>query len=123
MSEGAAVANVASKAGSGWANHLAPIQDLLATPRLERRTVGDGQPRRAGRPVLLLEGVRRRVHDAARARSARARDPRELLSPGPVESPMMPSFREALGSSLLDWTAEQVGRMGRPDEMAGRSCS
>ena len=26
---------------------------------------------------------------------------------------------EALGSSLLDWTAAQVGRMGRPDEMAG----
>ena len=41
------------------------------------------------------------------------------LSPGPVDSPMMPKFREALGDTMLDWAAAQVGRMGRPDEMAG----
>ena len=29
------------------------------------------------------------------------------------------AFTFALGSALLDWTADQVGRMGRPDEMAG----
>src|SRR5262249_52956348 len=42
------------------------------------------------------------------------------ISPGPVDSPMMVDFRQALGDKTIDWTAEQAcGRLGRPDEMAG----
>ena len=41
------------------------------------------------------------------------------LSPGPVDSPMMPLFRQAMDEAVLEWAArESVGRMARPDEMA-----
>jgi NAD(P)-dependent dehydrogenase (short-subunit alcohol dehydrogenase family) len=120
MSEGAAVANVASKAGSGWANHLAPIQDLIATPDYSSgaqwataNLAEQGDPYFFSKECVVVYTMQR-AHDLLE-RGIRV----NCLSPGPVESPMMPSFREALGSSLLDWTAEQVGRMGRPDEMAG----
>ena len=56
------------------ANHLAAIKERARDRRLRGgRGVGGGEPRRAGRPVPLLEGVRRRLHDAARPRAARPR--------------------------------------------------
>ena len=120
IGERAAVANVASKAGSGWTNHLAPIQDLLATPDYSSgaqwataNLAEQGDPYFFSKECVVVYTMQR-AHDLLE-RGIRV----NCLSPGPVESPMMPSFREALGSSLLDWTAEQVGRMGRPDEMAG----
>jgi NAD(P)-dependent dehydrogenase (short-subunit alcohol dehydrogenase family) len=41
------------------------------------------------------------------------------VSPGPVDSPMMPAFRQAMDKHVLEWTAaESIGRMARSDEMA-----
>lgn len=120
MGKGSAVAHVASKAGSGWANHLAAIDDLLATPDLasgmawaSANLAEQGDPYFFSKECVVVYTMRR-AHDLL-DRGIRM----NCLSPGPVESPMMPSFREALGSSMLDWAAAQVGRMGRPDEMAG----
>jgi NAD(P)-dependent dehydrogenase (short-subunit alcohol dehydrogenase family) len=120
MSEGAAVAHVASKAGSGWRNHLPSILEVLATPDLASGTawaaanLGDlGDPYFFSKECVVVYTMKR-AHELL-DRGIRM----NCLSPGPIDSPMMPKFREALGSALLDWTADQVGRMGRPDEMAG----
>jgi NAD(P)-dependent dehydrogenase (short-subunit alcohol dehydrogenase family) len=120
MTEGGAIAHVASKAGSGWRNHLPAIQDVLATPDLASgaawaaaNLADQGDPYFFSKECVVVYTMKR-AHELL-DRGIRM----NCLSPGPVESPMMPSFREALGSSLLDWTAAQVGRMGRPDEMAG----
>jgi NAD(P)-dependent dehydrogenase (short-subunit alcohol dehydrogenase family) len=120
MSEGGAIANVASKAGSGWRNHLPAILDVLATDDLAggvswaAANLGEqGDPYFFSKECVVVYTMKR-AHEL-QGRGIRV----NCLSPGPVESPMMPAFREALGSSLLDWTAAQVGRMGRPDEMAG----
>lgn len=120
MGAGGAVANVASKAGSGWANHLPAIQELLATPDLaagaawaSANLADQGDPYFFSKECVV-------VYTLARSHDLIERGIRmNCLSPGPVDSPMMPQFREALGSSLLDWSAAQVGRMGRPEEMAG----
>ena len=120
MSEGGAVAHVASKAGSGWRNHLPSILEVLATPDLASGTawaaanLGDlGDPYFFSKECVVVYTMKR-AHELF-DRGIRM----NCLSPGPIDSPMMPKFREALGSALLDWTADQVGRMGRPDEMAG----
>lgn len=120
MDDGGAIANVASKAGSGWANHLPAIQELLATPDYasgmawaSANLAEQGDPYFFSKECVVVYTMQR-AHDLV-DRGVRM----NCLSPGPVESSMMPKFREALGSSLLDWTAAQVGRMGRPDEMAG----
>ena len=120
MTEGGAIAHVASKAGSGWRNHLPAILDVLATDGVPSGTAWaranlaeQGDPYFFSKECVV-------VYTMQRSHSLLGRGIRmNCLSPGPVESPMMPAFKEALGSSLLDWTAEQVGRMGRPDEMAG----
>ena len=120
MGEGGAVAHVASKAGSGWRNHLPAIREVLATPDVAAgaawaaaNLAEQGDPYFFSKECVVVYTMQR-AHELL-DRGIRM----NCLSPGPVESPMMPSFREALGSSLLDWTAAQVGRMGRPDEMAG----
>jgi NAD(P)-dependent dehydrogenase (short-subunit alcohol dehydrogenase family) len=120
MGEGGAIANVASKAGSGWANHLPAIQELLATPDLAAgvawaagNLADQGDPYFFSKECVVVYTMKR-AHELL-DRGIRV----NCLSPGPIDSPMMPKFREALGSDLLEWTAAQVGRMGRPEEMAG----
>ena len=120
MVDGGAVAHVASKAGSGWRNHRPAIQEVLATPDLpagaawaSANLADQGDPYFFSKECVVVYTMQR-AHELL-GRGIRM----NCLSPGPVESPMMPAFREALGSSLLELTAAQVGRMGRPDEMAG----
>jgi NAD(P)-dependent dehydrogenase (short-subunit alcohol dehydrogenase family) len=120
MSEGGAIAHVASKAGSGWAQHLPAIDELLATPDLPAgmawaasNLAEQGDPYFFSKECVVVYTMRR-AHEL-HPRGIRM----NCLSPGPVDSPMMPKFREALGDAMLDWAASQVGRMGRPDEMAG----
>jgi NAD(P)-dependent dehydrogenase (short-subunit alcohol dehydrogenase family) len=120
ISEGGAVAHVASKAGSGWRNHLPSIMEVLATPDLAAGTawaaanLADlGDPYFFSKECVVVYTMKRAYELLDRGIRM------NCLSPGPIDSPMMPQFREALGSALLDWTADQVGRMGRPDEMAG----
>jgi NAD(P)-dependent dehydrogenase (short-subunit alcohol dehydrogenase family) len=120
MSDGGAIAHVASKAGSGWRNHLPSILEVLATPDLAggaawaSANLADlGDPYFFSKECVVVYTMKR-AHELL-DRGVRM----NCLSPGPIDSPMMPKFREALGSALLDWTADQVGRMGRPDEMAG----
>jgi NAD(P)-dependent dehydrogenase (short-subunit alcohol dehydrogenase family) len=120
MPQGGAIAHVASKAGSGWAQHLDAIKEVLATPDLPAGMAwaasnldAQGDPYFFSKECVV-------VYTMQRARELLPRGIRmNCLSPGPVDSPMMPKFREALGDSMLDWAASQVGRMGRPDEMAG----
>jgi NAD(P)-dependent dehydrogenase (short-subunit alcohol dehydrogenase family) len=120
MSDGGAVAHVASKAGSGWRNHLPSILEVLATPDLASGTAWAaaklddlGDPYFFSKECVVVYTMKRAYELLDRGIRM------NCLSPGPIDSPMMPKFREALGSALLDWTADQVGRMGRPDEMAG----
>jgi len=120
MSSGGAIAHVASKAGSGWRSHLPAILDVLATPDVASGAAwADANLAELGDPYFFSKEcvvvyTMRRAHELL-DRGIRM----NCLSPGPIDSPMMPRFREALGSALLDWTAAQVGRMGRPEEMAG----
>jgi NAD(P)-dependent dehydrogenase (short-subunit alcohol dehydrogenase family) len=120
MGEGGAIAHVASKAGSGWRNHLPAILDVLATPDVasgaawaSENLAEQGDPYFFSKECVVVYTMKR-AHELL-DRGIRM----NCLSPGPIDSPMMPKFREALGSDLLDWTAAQVGRMGRPEEMAG----
>jgi NAD(P)-dependent dehydrogenase (short-subunit alcohol dehydrogenase family) len=120
MSDGGAIAHVASKAGSGWRNHLPSILEVLATPDLASGSAwASANLAELGDPYFFSKECVV-VYTMKRAHELLDRGIRmNCLSPGPIDSPMMPKFREALGSALLDWTAAQVGRMGRPDEMAG----
>jgi NAD(P)-dependent dehydrogenase (short-subunit alcohol dehydrogenase family) len=120
MPEGGAVAHVASIAGSQWPQRLEIIKELLATPdfaagqewcenHLEQISDGYG---------FSKECVT--VYGMMRAKSVVQQSIRiNCLSPGLVETPMMPAFRQTTGPKVLDWTASQGnGRLARAEEMA-----
>ncbi len=119
--DGGAVATVASLAGQGWPEHLDELGELLATQTfdeglawVEAHVEDMVDPYFFSKEAVIL-WTRRRARGARRDRGVRM----STISPGPVESPMMPAFREAMDEAVLEWTArEAIGRMARPDEMA-----
>ena len=120
MVEGGAIAHVASTAGAAWAKHLDLIKEMLATPDFAAGAAwvasnvdALGDPYLFSKECVVVYTMMR-AHDLI-PRGIRM----NCLSPGPVDSPMLPAFREARGDAMLDWIAAQVGRMGRPEEMAG----
>jgi NAD(P)-dependent dehydrogenase (short-subunit alcohol dehydrogenase family) len=118
--DGGAVAHVASLAGMGWQEHLDAINEVLATPDFDAATAWSEKNLDAlGDPYFfskecLIAYTFRRSHETVQ-QGVRM----NCISPGPVDSPMMPAFRDALSSEMIDWTASQAnGRLGRPEEMA-----
>jgi NAD(P)-dependent dehydrogenase (short-subunit alcohol dehydrogenase family) len=122
MPEGGAIAHVASLAGSGWQAHLAEIDAVLATPDFaagvawaDEHLAEYDDPYFFSKECVIVYTMRR-SRDTLLEHGVRM----NCISPGPVDSPMMVDFRQALGDKTIDWTAEQAcGRLGRPDEMAG----
>ena len=41
-----------------------------------------------------------------------------VVSPGPVETPLLPAFREQIGDERIDWVLSHSGRAATPDEIA-----
>jgi NAD(P)-dependent dehydrogenase (short-subunit alcohol dehydrogenase family) len=121
LADGGAVASVASLAGQGWPEHLDLLGELLATQTFEDGAAwvdahvdGVDDPYFFSKEAVIL-WTRRRARTFRRDHGVRM----STVSPGPVDSPMMPSFREAMDEAVLEWTArEAIGRMARPDEMA-----
>ena len=44
------------------------------------------------------------------------------VGPGPVETPILPDFIEQVGRDQMAWIGEQMGRYGRPDDIAQVLC-
>ena len=41
-----------------------------------------------------------------------------VVRPGPVETPLLPAFREQIGDERIDWVLSHSGRAATPDEIA-----
>ncbi len=41
-----------------------------------------------------------------------------VVSPGPVDTPLLPTFREQIGDERIDWLLAHSGRAASPDEIA-----
>jgi NAD(P)-dependent dehydrogenase (short-subunit alcohol dehydrogenase family) len=122
MGSGAAVTNVASIAGNGWADRRAVLEELLATPgfdsglewvnaNLER----EGDPYTFSKELVQLYTLTR-SHSLYRDHSVRM----NCVSPGVMETAMMPEFRKAMSDKVMDGiaTGSTLGRMGTPEEVA-----
>ena len=119
MPAGSAIANVASIAGNEWPQHLGQIKELLdlsdfaealAWCEAHPDDLGDGYFFSKECVVVYTFRLSKR----AIAKGVRVNS----VSPGPVESAMMPDFRATIGSQTLEWTTQQaIGRMAQPKEM------
>ncbi len=119
MPAGGAVVSVSSAGGMGWEHMMGPIEELLATGDFAAaRAWCDAHPGLVGEGYLLSKQaiVVWTLHTALdlAARGIRV----NCTSPGPTDTPMMPSFEEYMGKEFMDSFPRPLGRSSTPQEQA-----
>jgi NAD(P)-dependent dehydrogenase (short-subunit alcohol dehydrogenase family) len=119
MTTGGSVVSVASTAGWYWRSHLPEVAALVETSDfaagldLTRQLSLDGY----NAYVRSKEAVIVWTSHAAQRYRGRLR--LNSVSPGPVETPLLPAFYDSMGHEELDPLTELAGgRNGQPDEIA-----
>jgi NAD(P)-dependent dehydrogenase (short-subunit alcohol dehydrogenase family) len=116
------IVHVASTAGVGWPALLTPIDDLLQTKSIDDglawwKESGVREPAyNFSKACLIVYGMRSAWHWHGDGRRV------NLVSPGPIETPILPDFRASMGAELLDGVATLTGRNGQSDEVAPVIC-
>ncbi|MEQ9640972.1 MAG: coniferyl-alcohol dehydrogenase [Alphaproteobacteria bacterium] len=120
LADGGTIVNVASIAGNQWRKRREAIVELLATDsyaagldwwRANAETVGTDSYTFSKEAVvfytmqLAVQGI---------ARGIRVND----VGPGPVETPILPDFTEAVGAELMGKMIDMVGRPAQPGDIA-----
>jgi len=114
-----AIACIASVAGFRWPQHADALAELMTVPAFEdaRRwctdhpeVVADGYS--FSKMATVFYVMWRAVQLAPLGIRMNA------VSPGPVETPMMPEFEAALGKGWMDAFPKPLGRASRPEEQA-----
>lgn len=116
---GGSVVSVASTSGWFWRDHLDEVGEIIAarTPAeiddVTGRVVLDGYTAYARSKEAVI------VWTAAASQEHLGRVRFTSVSPGPIETPLLADFYEAMGHAELDpLTARSGGRNGRPAEIA-----
>ena len=119
MARGGAVAVVASLAAARWQQRVADLAPLVALddPAAARTwcaehadVIGDGYA--TSKEAITIWAMQRAT--ALAAAGVRV----NVLSPGPIETPMMRDFEEALGKQTMDDYPKPLGRTSTPAEQA-----
>ena len=120
LGDGGAVVNIASGAGAGWRERLDSIVSLLDTPDFESgaawceaHPLSGPEAYNFSKEVVIVYSMRiaaREFHRRVRVNS---------LSPGAVETPILPDFYHTMDDVILERLREYSGgRHGEPEEIA-----
>jgi NAD(P)-dependent dehydrogenase (short-subunit alcohol dehydrogenase family) len=118
LARNASIVNLASMAGNGWRDHLDQVGELLAldwdgvSGFVERHELVEG-PRSyflSKEAVIVWTMLNRWTW---RDRGIRM----NCVSPGPVETPILPDFLETLGDRAQE-SVRNMERFGRPEDVA-----
>jgi NAD(P)-dependent dehydrogenase (short-subunit alcohol dehydrogenase family) len=120
MPSGSAVATISSAGGMGWEHMIGAVADLFATPGYE-----EAKAWCEAHPELVDQGylLSKQVIIIWTMRAAIEYAPRGIrincTSPGPTDTPMMPSFEQAMGKDFMDKFPKPLwGRNSTPEEQA-----
>jgi NAD(P)-dependent dehydrogenase (short-subunit alcohol dehydrogenase family) len=121
LREGASVVNVASIAGYGWRANLDRAKAMVGIegfPDVAKvvaaHGVKDEECYPLSKELLILWSMRAAHQSHFKARGIRV----NTVSPGPVETPILPQFREVLGDPKVDSDIKRAGRAGTSEEIA-----
>ncbi len=118
LANGASIVNLASMAGNGWRNHIDQIVefgavdwdgvgDFVAKHNIE----GTARSYFLSKEVVVVWTMQNRW-------TRRDRDIRmNAVSPGPIETPILPDFIEMLGDRAQE-SVRNLDRMGLPEDVA-----
>ena len=118
--EGGAIVNTASIAGGQWPERLAPITELIEIGDWEKslewvESHSDLFQDAYGFSkeivqVWTMRSSRTTVRQGVRTNS---------VCPAPIDTPLLPDFRQTMSDKLIDWTAnEAMGRLMTATEVA-----
>ncbi|NBX22695.1 MAG: SDR family oxidoreductase [Microbacteriaceae bacterium] len=119
IASGGSVINIASTSSWYWRDHLTEIATIMAArddaeiEAICAKLITDGYTAYARSKEAVL------VWSAVAAQEYLGRFRINSVSPGPIETPLLADFYEAMGHEELDpLTKRAGGRNGRPDEIA-----
>jgi NAD(P)-dependent dehydrogenase (short-subunit alcohol dehydrogenase family) len=119
MSEGGAIASISSTAGAGWMANIAKWMPLATTDGFAAgKAWCEAHPEDiAGgygpsKEVIIIWTLWRSMELAKQGIRL------NVISPGPTETPMMPSFESMAGKDFMDNYPIPLGRRSTPDEQA-----
>jgi NAD(P)-dependent dehydrogenase (short-subunit alcohol dehydrogenase family) len=120
MDSGAAVCTISSAGAYGWENTMGQVADLIATPGYaEARQWCEDHAAAVGEGYLLSKQaiIVWTLHAALDLAPRGIRV--NCTSPGPTQTPMMPSFESYMGKDFMDRFPKPLGgRNSTPEEQA-----
>ncbi len=120
IADGGTIVNVASIAGNQWRKRREGIAALLATDGFEAGLAWwrenaeaiDTDSYTFSKEAVVVYTMRLAVRGIERG--IRVND----VGPGPVDTPLLPDFTEAVGAEVMGNMIDMVGRPGRPEDIA-----
>jgi NAD(P)-dependent dehydrogenase (short-subunit alcohol dehydrogenase family) len=119
LSEGGAIASIASTAGIGWVQNMQTVMPLVLTPDFAaaRAWCEEHPTELANAYGLSKEAIN--AYTAHRSVALAADGIRlNCLNPGPTDTPMMPEFEKAVGKDYMDRFPVPLGRHAVAEEQA-----
>lgn len=124
LTDGGAIVNIASIAGFSWQRRINEINEFLDTPDFAsglawwEANKADLRidPYSFSKECVVVLTMRQAGE--ALKRGARANS----VSPGPVETPILPDFKRQAGEGQLDWVIGKTGRAAQPRDIAEVVC-
>ncbi|SUZ67421.1 uncharacterized protein METZ01_LOCUS20275 [marine metagenome] len=119
FSGGASIVNIGSISGNAWQQRLDVHRSLLELDDEQIRNWWRDRGRSIGVDPYTFSKEAVIVWSMLHAGELLGTGIRcNVVSPGPVETPLLPAFREQIGDERIDWVLSHSGRAAAPDEIA-----
>jgi len=120
IAEGGSIVNVGSSAARDWRDQAALVESLLATRDFDaglawlaaQHAHWSANPYKFSK--LCTAAYTYRAAGLAYPRRIRV----NCVNPGSTETALTPAFRRLVGPDRYDWGVAQIGRAGRPEDIA-----
>ena len=119
FSPGSTIVNVGSISGNGWQQRLDTYKALLALEDPEVRTWWGHWNKSVSIDPYSFSKEAVIVWSLLHAGELQGTGIRcNVVSPGPVDTPLLPTFREQIGDDRINWVVSHSGRAAEPYEIA-----
>ena len=119
FSAGASIVNIGSISGNAWQQRLDVHRFLLGLDDDQAREWWGDRSKSVGVDPYTFSKEAVIVWSMLQAGELLGTGIRcNVVSPGPVDTPLLPTFREQIGDERIDWLLAHSGRAASPDEIA-----